>query len=66
MFSLCTCSLGKREFDALVACGVIVSPSLANKVRSSCVLKARKDCGMNTRAPLALVIGLQPNASPSI
>jgi hypothetical protein len=35
-------------------------------VRSSCVLKARKDCGMNTRAPLALVIGLQPNASPSI
>jgi hypothetical protein len=29
-------------------------------VRSSSMLRGRKDCGMTTRAPLALVIGLGP------
>jgi hypothetical protein len=30
------------------------------------VLKGRKDYGMTIRAPLALVIRLEPDASPSI
>ncbi len=53
-------------FDALIACGVVVSSHLANKVRFSSMLRRRKDCGMTTRAPLALVIGLEPDASPSV
>jgi len=39
VFSLCTCTPRTREFDALVACGVVVSSLLVNKVRSSYVLK---------------------------
>jgi len=66
VFSQCTCTHGTREFDALIACGVVVSSPLANKVRSSSMLRGRKDCGMTTRAPLALVIGLEPDASPSV
>jgi hypothetical protein len=58
--------LGTQEFDALATCGVIVSSPLTNKVRFSFVLKGRKDCGMIIRAPLALVIGLELNASPSV
>jgi hypothetical protein len=65
VFSLCTCTLGTREFDALTTRGVIVSSPFTNKVRSSSVLRRRKDCGMTTQAPLALVIGLEPDASPS-
>jgi hypothetical protein len=38
MFSLCTCTPRTQEFDALVACGVVVSSPLANKVCSSYVL----------------------------
>jgi hypothetical protein len=34
VFSWCTCTLGTREFDALAACGVVVSSPLANKVHS--------------------------------
>ncbi len=30
------------------------------------MLRGRKDCGMITRAPLALVVGLEPNASPLV
>jgi len=66
VFSLCTCTPRTREFDALIAYGVVVSSPLTNKVRSSSVLRGWKDCGMTTRAPLALVIGLEPNAGPSI
>jgi hypothetical protein len=44
MFSLCTCTFGPREFDALVACGVVVCSPLANKVRSSSLLRGWKDC----------------------
>jgi hypothetical protein len=55
-----------REFDALIDYGVIVSSPLANKVFSSSMLRGRKDCGMIAQAPLALVIGLEPNASPLI
>ncbi len=66
MFSLCTFTLQTREFDALTTCGVVVSSPLANKVHSSSMLKGRKDCGMSARAPLALVIGIEPDASPSI
>jgi len=51
---------------ALVACGVVVSSLLANKVHSSSVLRGRKNYGMTVRAPLALVIGLEPNVSPSV
>jgi hypothetical protein len=54
------------EFDSLVACGVVVSSPLANKVRSSSVLKGRKDYGMTVRALLAVVIGLEPDASSSV
>jgi hypothetical protein len=39
---------------------------LANKVRSSSVLKGQKDYGMSARALLALVIGLELDASPSV
>jgi len=66
VFSWCTCIHGTREFDALTACGVVVSSPLINKVCSSSVLKGWKDCGMIARTPLALVIRLEPNASPSI
>jgi hypothetical protein len=57
---------GTQEFDALAACGVIASSPLANKMCSSSVLKGQKDCGMITQAPLALVIGLELDASPSV
>jgi len=63
---LCTCIPRTRKFDALIACGVVVSSPLTNKVRSSSMLRERKDCGMNVRAPLALVIGLKLNANPSV
>jgi hypothetical protein len=66
VFSKCTCTPRTREFDALIACGVGVSSPLANKVRSSSMLRGRKDYGMTARAPLALVIGLQPDASPLV
>ncbi len=66
MFSWCTCTLGTQEFDALAAYGVIVSSPLANKVRFSFVLRGQKDYGMIVWAPLALVIGLEPNASPLV
>jgi hypothetical protein len=66
VFSWYTCTLGTRELDALAACGVVISSPLTNKVRSSFVLRRQKDCGMTAQAPLALVIGLEPNASPSI
>jgi hypothetical protein len=66
VFSLCTCTPGTREFDALAACGVVVSPPLANKVHFSSVLRRRKDCGMTIQALLALVIGLEPNVSPLV
>jgi hypothetical protein len=35
-------------------------------VRSSFMLRGRKDCGTITRAPLALVIGLELDASSSV
>jgi len=38
----------------------------ANKVHFSSVLEGQKDCGMIVRTPLALVIGLKPDASPSV
>jgi hypothetical protein len=66
VFSWCTCIHGIREFDALAASGVVVSSPLANKVRSSSMLRGWKYYGMIARAPLALVIGLGPYASPSI
>jgi hypothetical protein len=66
VFSLCTCTPRTQEFDALATYGVVVSSPLANKVRSSSVLRGRKDCGMTTWTPLALVIGLEPDASPSV
>jgi len=66
VFSWCTCTLETQEFDALAAYGVVICSPLTNKVRSSSVLKRRKDCGMTVRAPLALVIRLEPDASPSI
>jgi len=55
-----------REFDALAACGALVSSPFINKVRSFFMLKGRKDYGRIVRAPLALVIGLQQNASPLV
>ncbi len=58
--------LGHMNFNALIACGVVVSSPFANKVRSSSMLRGRKDCGMTARAPLALVIGLEPDVSPSV
>ncbi len=66
VFSWCTCILRTREFDALIACGVVVSSPLANKVRFSSMLRGRKDCGMTARALLALVIGLEPDTSPLV
>jgi hypothetical protein len=66
VFSQCTCTLGTREFDALATYGVVLSSPFANKVRYSFMLKGRKDCGMIVRAPLALVIGFEIDASPSI
>jgi hypothetical protein len=66
VFSWCTCTPGTQEFDALTACGVVVSSPFANKMCSSSMLRGWKDCGMTTRVPLALVIGLEPNASPSV
>jgi len=65
-FFLCTCTLGTREFDALAACGVIISSPFAKKVRSSSVLRGRKDCTMTAQAPLALEIGLELDANPSV
>jgi hypothetical protein len=66
VFSWRTCTPGTREFDALATCGVVVSSPLANKVRSSSVLRGRKDCGMTAWALLALVIGLGTDANPSV
>jgi hypothetical protein len=66
VFSWCTCTLETREFDTLTASGIVVSSPLVNKVGSSFVLRGRKDYGMTTRTPLALVIGLEPNASPLV
>jgi hypothetical protein len=66
VFSWCTCTLGTRKFDALTTCGVIVSSPLTNKMWFSSVLRGRKDYGMTSRAPLALVTRLEPNASSSI
>jgi len=63
VFSSCTCTLGTQEFDALATCGIIVSSPFANKVCFSFVLKGRRDYGMTIQAPLALIIGLEPNAS---
>jgi hypothetical protein len=65
VFSWCTCTPGTRKFDALTTSGVVISLSLANKVRSSSVLRRQKYHGMIIRAPLALVIKLEPNVSPS-
>jgi hypothetical protein len=66
VFSLCTCTLGTQEFDALAAYGVVVSSPFANKLGSSFVMRRRKDCGINTQAPLTLVIGFELDASPSV
>ncbi len=66
VFSWCTCILGTWKFDALIACAVVVSSLVANKVRYSSVLKGQEDCGMIVRIPLAMVIGLEPNVSPSV
>jgi hypothetical protein len=66
VFSWCTCTPGTREFDGLTTCGVVVSSPFTNKVRSSSVLKGRKDYGMTSQTLLALVIGLELDASPSI
>jgi hypothetical protein len=66
VFSWCTCILGTREFDALIACGVVVSSPLANNVHSFSVLRGRKDYGMTARASLALVIRFEPDARPLI
>jgi hypothetical protein len=66
VFFLCTCSLKTWNFDALVACGVVVSSPLANKVCSSFMLRRQKDCDMTAQALLALVIGLELDVSPSI
>jgi len=66
VFSLCACTFGTQKFDALVAYGVVVSSPLTNKVHFSSMLRGQKGCGMTVRAPLALVIGHEPNASPSV
>jgi hypothetical protein len=42
VFSWCTCTPGTRKFDALIACGVIVSSPLTNKVHFSFVLGGQK------------------------
>jgi len=39
---------------------------VANKVHFSSMLKGQKNCGMITQAFLALVIGLELDASPSV
>jgi hypothetical protein len=65
VFSWCTCIPGTQEFDALVACSVVVSSPFVNKVRFS-VLKGRKNYGMIARAPLALVLRLELDTSPLI
>ncbi len=66
MFSLCTCTTRTQKFDALATYGVVVSSPFANKVHSSFVLRGPKNYGMTVRAPLALVIRLEPDASPSV
>jgi hypothetical protein len=66
VFFLYTCTLGTRKFDALTAYGVIVSSPLTNKMHSCFMLRGQKYYGMTPRAPLALVIGLEPNVNPSI
>ncbi len=66
VFFLCPCTLGTWEFDGLTTCGVIVFSPLANKLRFFFVLRGRKDCGMTARTPLALIIGLEPDASPLV
>ncbi len=66
MFSLCTCIHGAQEFDALAAYGVVVSSPLTNKVRSSSLLRGQNDYGMSARIPLALAIGLELDANPSV
>jgi hypothetical protein len=66
VFFLCTCTPRTRKFDALIAYGVVVSSPLTNKVHSSSALREQKDCGMTVRTPLALVIELEPNASPLV
>jgi len=66
VFSWCTCTPGTQEFNALTACGVVLSSPLANKVRSSSVLRGRKYYGMTAQAPLALVIGLEPDVNPLV
>jgi hypothetical protein len=60
------CTPGTWEFDTLATCGVIVSSPLANKVCSLFVLKGWKNCGMTTRVFLTLVIGFEPDVSPSV
>jgi hypothetical protein len=56
-----------QKFDALASCGVIVSSPFTNKVRSSSMLRGRKDCGMIARVPpLAMVIGLELDAIPLV
>jgi hypothetical protein len=65
VFSLCTCTPGTREFDALAVC-VVVSSHFANKVCSSSVLRGWKHYGMITQALLALVIRLELDANPLI
>jgi hypothetical protein len=52
-----------REFDALMACGVIISSPFTNKVHFSSIVRGRKDCGMTARAPQAPIIGLEPDVS---
>jgi hypothetical protein len=66
VFSWCTCTPRTREFDALATCGVVISSRLANKVHFSSVLKGQKDYGMTPRALLAIVIGLEIDANPSV
>jgi hypothetical protein len=53
VFSWRTCTLRTQKFDALTACGVVVSNPLTNKVRSSSVLRGQKDYGMIAQALLA-------------
>ncbi len=66
VFSWCTCTPRTRKFDALAACGVVVSSPFVNKVRSSSMLKGWKDCGTTVWALLALVIGLELDVSPTV
>ncbi len=66
VFSWCTCTFRTREFDALTACGVVVSSPLAKKVHFSSMLRRWKDDGMIVPAPLALVIRLEPDVTPLV